>query len=89
MNAIPMTIPISDLRARQNEILAALRREHIVLTQHGRPAAVMVSPEEWNQLMAALEDLEDALDAAESRRDREPVVELSDYLAQRGSRVRS
>jgi len=87
MNAIPMTIPISDLRARQNEILAALSQEHIVLTQHGRPAAVMVSPREWNQLIAALEDLEDALDAAESRRDREPIVDLNDYLTQRGSRV--
>jgi len=51
--------------------------------QHGRPAAVMVSPEQWNRLMARLEDLQDALDIAEARRDLGPTVSLDDYLAQR------
>ena len=33
--------------------------------------------------MARLEDLQDALDIAEARRDLEPTVSLDDYLAQR------
>ncbi len=87
MNAIPVTIPISDLREHQNEILATLAREHVLLTHHGRPAAVMISAEEWNRLVARMEELQDALDIAEARRDLEPAVSLDDYLAQRGQRV--
>jgi prevent-host-death family protein len=87
VNAIPVTMPISDLREHQNEILATLAREHVLLTQHGRPAAVMVAPEQWNRLMARLEKLQDALDVAEARRDLEPAVSLDDYLTQRGQRV--
>jgi prevent-host-death family protein len=87
MNTIPITIPISDLRTRQNQILAELPHEYVVLTQHGRPAAVMVSPDQWNRLMEDREKLQDALDAVEARRDLEPVLSLDEYLAQRGQRV--
>jgi len=75
-------LPISDLRERQNEILATLAREHVLLTQHGRPAAVMVSPEQWNRLMAMLEDLQDAADAADARREA-GAVDFDTYLARR------
>jgi prevent-host-death family protein len=82
VNRIPELIPISDIRQRQNEILASLRNGPIVLTQHGRAAAVLLAPDEYNRLVAALEDLEDALDAAEARR--EPgAADLEDYLARR------
>ena len=82
MNRIPELVPISEIRQRQNEILASLRNGPIVLTQHGRAAAVMLAPAEYNRLVAALEDLEDAMDAAEARR--EPgAVGFDDYLARR------
>jgi len=83
MATVPYTVPISDLRARQGEILRALADEQVVLTHHGRAAAVMVSPDRWNQLIRELEDLQDALDAVEARRDAEPAVSLDDYLARR------
>lgn len=83
MNTIPTIFPISDLRVRQNEILASLHSEQIVLTQHGRPVAVLVSPETWNSLMAKLEDLQDALDATRARQ--EPgAVDFNTYLTRRG-----
>ncbi len=83
MDPVPFTIPISDLRARQNEILETLGKEQVVLTHHGRPAAVMVSPERWNQLVQQLEDLQDAFEAAEARCSDEPRISLDDYVRQR------
>ena len=82
MNRIPELIPISEIRQRQNEILASLRNGPIVLTQHGRAAAVLLTPGEYNRLVAALEDLEDARDAAEASR--EPgAADFDDCLARR------
>jgi antitoxin Phd len=66
MAVLPEVIPISDLRARQNEILARLGQGPVVLTQHGRAAAVLISPETWNNLMEALEDLQDAIEGAQA-----------------------
>ena len=66
MSAVPVTIPISDLRARQNDVLSGLSQGPVVLTQHGRAAAVMVSPERWNRLLEELEDLRDTIAAVEA-----------------------
>lgn len=56
---IPEIVPISDLRVRQSELLEQIGKAPIVLTQYGRPAAVLVDPEEWNQIQGQLEDLDD------------------------------
>lgn len=63
MNTIPALVPISDIRQRQNEILASLARGPIVLTQRGHGAAVLVSVDQWNQMIERLEWLEAARDA--------------------------
>ncbi len=63
---VPDLVPISDLRQRQVEILEMLQRGPITLTQRGRAAAVMISPEQWNVIIEELEDLRDALDAIEA-----------------------
>jgi prevent-host-death family protein len=64
--AFPELLPISDLRQRQNEILRRLSNGPIILTQHGRAAAIMVSPDCWRELLTELEDLRDAVSAAEA-----------------------
>ena len=64
---IPELLPISELRQRQNEILANLRHGPVVLTQHGKAAGILVGTERWNTLIAELDDLRDALDAEEGR----------------------
>jgi len=56
------TVPISELRKRQDEILAQLNAGPVILTQRGQAAAVMVSPEQWSHLIERLRDLEEALD---------------------------
>ncbi len=59
MNPIPEIIPISDIRQRQQEILAKLATGPIVLTQHGKGIAVLLDIQQWNQIAEDLEDLQD------------------------------
>jgi antitoxin YefM len=51
------TLPLAEIKAHLSEIIDRVEREHerIVLTRKGRPAAVIMSPED-------LEALEDTLD---------------------------
>ena len=86
---VPRIERISDLRVRQKKILDSLEESPVVLTHHGRAAAVLVAAEQWNQLVRDLEDLQDTVSAFESRDDLEPGVDLDDYLARRGERVQA
>ncbi len=51
------TLPLSEIKARLSEIVDRVEEQHerVTLTRNGRPAAVLISPED-------LEALEDALD---------------------------
>ena len=67
MYPLPQISPITQMRSRQNELLAQLQQGPILLTQHSRPAAMLIDPERWNQLMAELEDLSDSVVALEAK----------------------
>ena len=82
MNALPAIVPITDLRVKQNEVLASVAEGPVVVTLFGRPAAVMISPEEYDRLMAALEDLQDLVDAAAARKET-GAISLDEYVAGR------
>lgn len=60
------TMNISAARESLPEAVELARTEAVFLERYGRPAAVLVSPEQYEKLMAALEDAEDvaAFDAA-------------------------
>ncbi|MBA2552810.1 MAG: type II toxin-antitoxin system Phd/YefM family antitoxin [Geodermatophilaceae bacterium] len=60
------TMNISAARDNLPDAVALAQTEAVVLERYGRPAAVLVSPERYETLMAALEDSEDvaAFDAA-------------------------
>lgn len=64
---IPELVPISELRLRQSDVLDRLAESPVVLTQHGRAAAVLVNPAQWAEIVERLEFLEDSLEAAEVR----------------------
>lgn len=49
---------ISETRERLAEAVETAHTESVVLERFGKPAAVLVSPERYEQLMEALEDLE-------------------------------
>jgi len=77
-------MPISDLRRNAGEVLSAVREggEVIYITQHGRPAAVLVEYERYEAMLAQLEDMAD-LAAIEVTAD-EPVRNYADFLAELG-----
>jgi prevent-host-death family protein len=68
MNYIPEIAPISDMRVRSGEIVAAAQRGPVILIEKGsRPALVVIAPERWNDLMERLELLEDAVAVFQTR----------------------
>jgi antitoxin Phd len=60
------TMNVSTAREKLPEAVELARTEAVFLERYGRPAAVLVSPEHYDRLSAALEDAEDvaAFDAA-------------------------
>lgn len=56
-------LPIADLRNKAKEILDQVRRQPVVITQKGRPRAVLVDYDAYNELIERLEILEDTRDA--------------------------
>ena len=60
------TMNISAARDKLPDAVELARTEPVFLERYGHPAAVLVSPERYETLMAALEDVEDvaAFDAA-------------------------
>lgn len=62
------TMKISAARENLPDAVELARTEAVFLERYGRPAAVLVSPERYEQLTAAMEESEDvaAFDAAMS-----------------------
>ena len=60
------TMNISSARENLTDAVETARTEAVFVERYGRPAAVLVSPERYEELMAALEDAEDvaSFDAA-------------------------
>ncbi len=60
------TMKVSAARDGLSDAVELAHTEAVFLERYGRPAAVLVSPERYEQLMAAWEDAEDvaAYDAA-------------------------
>ncbi|MGH3425481.1 MAG: type II toxin-antitoxin system Phd/YefM family antitoxin [Nocardioidaceae bacterium] len=60
------TMSISAAREHLPDAVETAQHEAVFLERYGRPAGVLLSPERYEQLMAALEDAEDvtAFDAA-------------------------
>lgn len=54
------TMNISTARDNLHDAVELARTETVFLERYGRRAAVLVSPERYERLMAALEDAEDA-----------------------------
>jgi len=59
-------IPISEAREKLAEAVDTARGEAVFIERYGRPAAVLVSSERYEELVEALEEVEDiaAFDAA-------------------------
>ena len=69
---------VSTARKKMAEVIELARTEAVILEKHGTPAAVVISYERYDELMDALETLEDlaALDElrAEQEANPEPAI---------------
>jgi antitoxin Phd len=69
-DAIMVTFSVSDAREKLSEVIDTSRSEAVILERYGRPAAVVVSPERYQQFLDAVEEAEDvaAFDRAATER---------------------
>ncbi|MGH8959170.1 MAG: type II toxin-antitoxin system Phd/YefM family antitoxin [Acidimicrobiia bacterium] len=64
---VTKVIPKTELRERIREELAQIGDDSLLITERGRPLAVVVSVTRWNDLQETIEDLEDTLAVLEHR----------------------
>jgi prevent-host-death family protein len=74
---VAKVVPFTEARSALSELLDQVseRHEHVVITRNGRPAAVVVSSEEYEALVETLEVLEDAETLEALRESEEDVRE--------------
>lgn len=74
-------MPISDLRRRASRILELLAEEEdvVYITHYGRPVAVMVDYDHYEQLLEQLRDLTQQLEATPATR--ETTTDYTTHLA--------
>lgn len=65
-------IPKTELRERIRHELSGLSDDSLLITERGRPLAVVVSVARWNELQETVEELEDAVAILEHRGRTEP-----------------
>ena len=75
------TLPLAEVKAKLSEMVDRVEHTHdrITVTRNGRPAAVLISPDELASLEDTLDLLSDA-DAMAQLRDAQAAVEASDYV---------
>lgn len=77
-------MPVSDLRRETSKVIQTILREKeaVYITQHGRPAVVLVDYEQYEAMLAQLEDMADlvSLKAAVD----EPERDYEAFLAEMG-----
>lgn len=77
MTVLP-TLPITDLRTKQPEILSHLQQSPVVLTHHGHGAAVLVNPDHWNAQQSELRRLRLLVEAMEIKAKGEPTIPFAE-----------
>ena len=72
---MPKSVPFSRARAELSDLLDEVEQthEHVEITRNGRPAAILLSPEEYEVIQETLEILGDA-DTLEALRESEADV---------------
>jgi prevent-host-death family protein len=64
---LPMSnlVPISEARARLSQLVREASEREVVLMNHGRPAAILISVEQYESLLEETDDLRDRLSVHE------------------------
>jgi prevent-host-death family protein len=80
MNDLGRMVPISEARAQLSALIKQATEHDIVLVNHGRPAAILMSPEHYQALLDELDDLQDRLAVHENAD--APAVPFGHLLAE-------
>lgn len=82
MEPLPQMAPVSDLKHRHLAVFKRLKNGPVVLSNRSQPAAVLISPENWNALAEYIDDLECSLEALKTElalaRGEDDVLRLTD-----------
>ncbi len=75
------TLPLSDAKNRLSRIVdeVAERDERVMITRNGRPAAVVISPEEFESWQATIDILSDADLMAQLQRSKKAMRRAKTY----------
>ena len=68
------TISVTDARSKLPELIDRARTEAVFVERHGKTEAVLVSPEQYERLMDALEEVEDVRAYDEAMVDEGPNI---------------
>ena len=92
-SAVSQTVPVRELRSNLSRLLSdvADRRDHVIVTRNGRPAAVLVPIDEYEALEETADILADpqalaALDSGLAEIERDETVTLEDLRAELAER---
>lgn len=55
---LPQTAPIGDMSSRQDEVLRMTEIGPVILLSHSKPSAVLISPDQWDAIADALQQLQ-------------------------------
>ena len=71
------TLPLAEIKKRLSEIIDGVEQRHdrVVLTRHGRPAAVILSPDDLESLEETLDVLSNPEAMRELRRSEQAIRE--------------
>jgi len=74
---MPETLPLAEIKAHLSEIVDRVEEQHerVTLTRNGRPAAVLISPDDLEALEDTLEVLADPRARKEIERARAEIAE--------------
>jgi prevent-host-death family protein len=67
MDRVQQIVPISAMKIRPGDVLALLPKGPVVLAQRSKPAAVLVSVKEWDNIAELVEELQDQVDVLEAK----------------------
>jgi prevent-host-death family protein len=77
-------VGVSEARAKLPELLEAAANEPVMLERRGEPAGVLVSPEQYERFVDALEEHDDVAAFDEALREGGPNVPWSEVKAELG-----
>lgn len=78
------TYSVSEARENFSEAIATSAVEAVFIQKHGELAAVLISPERYEQLMDALEEIEDLREIEEAKKETGPFKTAAQVFAELG-----